>query len=267
MRKVTGVFFSPTGTSKAIVSEVASSLAGKYKDVVCHDLTFPSADNVNIQAENKDCVVIAVPVYAGRVAPLARKRLMKLQGKKTPAIIIVLYGNREYEDALLELYDIVSSKSFIVVAAGAFIGEHSFSSPETPIAIARPDDNDLTVARSFAQEILKRLDLDTLSVCERSTIPGNDPYKEGMPDNGMPFTPKVDHGLCNLCGTCEPNCPDGAIQIENEVTMDVNLCIQCCACIKIYPENAISIGAEPLLQKRQWLADNYSARKEPEMFF
>ena len=49
------------------------------------------------------------------------------------------YGNRDYEDALVELYDLALSLGLTPFAAGAFIGEHSYSTPEMPVAEGRPD--------------------------------------------------------------------------------------------------------------------------------
>jgi hypothetical protein len=46
-------------------------------------------------------------VYAGRISADAKFRLQRIKANNTQAVIVVMYGNREYEDALLELNDIV----------------------------------------------------------------------------------------------------------------------------------------------------------------
>lgn len=61
----------------------------------------------------------------------------------------MVYGNRDYEDALLELRDTVASLGFTPLSAGAFIGEHSYSTAEMPVAAGRPDATDLQTARTF----------------------------------------------------------------------------------------------------------------------
>lgn len=78
------------------------------------DLTYPFADQKTIPSDT--LTIIGVPTYAGRVAPTALERLQKIKGDNTPAITIVLYGNRDYEDALLELRDTVKQLGFIPVA-------------------------------------------------------------------------------------------------------------------------------------------------------
>ena len=60
-------------------------------------------------------------VFAPRVAETAMERLGKIRGKQVPAILIVVYGNRDYEDALIELRDYACEAGFIPVAAAAFI--------------------------------------------------------------------------------------------------------------------------------------------------
>lgn len=62
------------------------------------------------------------------------------------AIIVVVYGNWDYVDALIELRDIAVKMGFKPIAAAAFIGEHSFSTEDSPIAYGRPDISDLNIA-------------------------------------------------------------------------------------------------------------------------
>ncbi len=152
--RVWTVSFSPTGTSKKTIDAIASSISGGEQASL--DLTYPlAADEQSFGAD--ELVVIGVPVYAGRVAPLAVQRLEKIQGNTTPAVLVVLYGNRDYEDALIELRDIARAASFVPVAASAFVGEHSYSAPEMPIAQGRPDQDDLDSASAFGSRISEKI--------------------------------------------------------------------------------------------------------------
>lgn len=83
--------------------------------------------------------VIAAPVYGGHAAPTAVKRLETLRGEGTPAVVVAVYGNRAFEKAVAELAELAVRQGFVPVAAGAFVGEHSYSTPETPVAAGRPD--------------------------------------------------------------------------------------------------------------------------------
>jgi ferredoxin len=261
--KIWGISFSPTGTSKKVVDGIVSAFSGvKHQSI---DLTYPGKFKTGTFTP-EDLVVIGVPVYAGRVAPLAVERLKSIKGSMTPAVIVVLFGNREYEDALIELRDIAVGASFIPVAASAFIGEHSFSCDHLPIAPGRPDSADLESASSFGQKIFNEIGkVEDCSSFPILPVPGNIPYKESM---GSPaVTPNVDQALCTHCSMCVETCPGAAITITDELTMDAERCIFCCACIKICPEDAVTIAARPLLEKRQWLHGNCAERKEPEFYF
>lgn len=262
IKKVWTLFFSPTGTSRKIVDAIAVSIPGVERSSV--DLTYQGIENIkSFQAD--ELVVIGVPVYAGRVAPLAVQRLKGIKGKKNPVVLVVLYGNREYEDALVELRDIAIAASLLPVGAAAYIGEHSFSNQQMPTAQGRPDYEDLVSATSFGRDILNKIDkVQDLNSVSHLQVPGNTPYKESM--GPLPVTPKVDPSVCTLCGLCVSSCPGGAIAIDEDLTMDVRKCIFCCACIKTCPEEAVLIDAPLLLEKRQWLHENCAIRKEPELY-
>jgi hypothetical protein len=81
-------------------------------------------------------VLVGAPVYAGRIPPAAAQRFLTLRGNDTPAIPVVVYGNRHYNDALLELADLLTSAGFVPVAGAAFIGEHPSPAQRRP---SRPE--------------------------------------------------------------------------------------------------------------------------------
>jgi ferredoxin len=262
IKKIWLISFSPTRTSKKVIEAIASGIRDIPVENI--DLTYP--DSVSkLQCAADELAIIGVPVYAGRVASLAVKRLAAIQGNNTPAVIVVLYGNREFEDALIELRDIAQKAAFIPLAAGSFIGEHSFSGSDTPIGAGRPDSADLAAAQAFGVKIVDKLAAaEDIASVHSPKVPGDSPYKDGM--GSLPFTPMVIQAKCTQCGICLPNCPTGAISLESEIELDQNLCIFCCACIKSCPEEALVIDAEPIKQKRQWLYENFTARKEPTLY-
>ncbi len=256
------VTYSPTRTSWKITQAAADVIGEERSKII--DLTLPGEDMSAVEIGTNDIAVFGVPVYGGRVAPVAASRLRGIRGSSTPAGIIVLYGNREYEDALVELYDLVSRAGFIVVGAAAFIGEHSFSNTAMPIASGRPDDKDLEAAGVFGRRIKDCLDkAGTASDIRLDTVPGNRPYKDGV--SSLPFGPQLDEDKCTLCGTCVSECPVGAISLGESLQLDVALCTICCACVKACPEEALSITETPAQAKRQWLFENCQVRKEPEL--
>ena len=51
----------------------------------------------------------------------------------------------------------MTERGFVTVAAGTFVGEHSYSTPETPIAQGRPDARDLAAATAFGAQVREKL--------------------------------------------------------------------------------------------------------------
>ncbi|WP_373481842.1 4Fe-4S binding protein [Acetobacterium sp.] len=218
------VYFSPTGTTKAVVEGVARGFDTTEIDRV--DLTKPATRLQPLQTGENELLIVGVPVYMGRVPEVIRGWLQSIKALNTPAVCIVVYGNRVYDDTLLELKDILTADGCVPMAAGTFIGEHSFSSDETPIASGRPDNRDLSQTEEFGQTIRKKLDA-ILSVeeIEELNVPGEFPYR------GETILWDVDfiavNNDCIQCLICAEVCPSGAIDFENSRLIDQEECITC----------------------------------------
>ena len=118
------VFFSPTHTSARIARAIGEGIGmGRRIET---DLTLDEEDTP-IHVEN-ELTVIAAPVYGGRIAPVALQRIKRLKAQHSPAILVAVYGNRDYEDALLELHNTAVELGFTPLSGAAFIGEHSYLS-------------------------------------------------------------------------------------------------------------------------------------------
>lgn len=252
------IYFSPTHTSRAAGNAIAggTGISGVIEiDLTCQAPTAP------VVVENSVCVIV-VPVYGGRVAETALERLEWISGKGCPVVPVVVYGNRDYEDALLELTDWSAGHGFVPVAGAAFVGEHSFSRPDRPVAANRPDADDLKVAARLGAEVVGQLRAVTcLNELPKLEVKGNRPYK--VKGAKTPQAPVVAGEVCTLCGFCAGICPVGAITAGEEVFSDAEKCIKCCACVKECPQNA-RIFDTPFTD---FLFKNFSARREPELFF
>lgn len=226
------------GTTKGVVEAVTEGVISKLENTQVSDFPLIKMDTNPTTLSKDDLAIFAVPVYAGRVPEIAVDQIRKFKGDGTRAIIVVVYGNRDYDDALLELQNIVTENGFLPVAAGAFIAQHSIFST---VATNRPDADDLSTAREFgakASQITK--------LSETLKVPGNHPYKK---PGAIPFAPRTCKGKCikavkkniDICGVCAAKCPVGAIGSPKPKT-DKNKCIKCGYCISVCPYDAREWG-------------------------
>ena len=258
------VYFSPTGTTKAVVKGIAKGM--NIVNVEHVDITKPNARKKPLYISENELLIIGVPVYMGRVPALLSDWLHAVQAVKTPVVCVIVYGNRVYDNALLELQDILINQGCKPLASAAFIGEHSFHSSELPAASeGRPDKSDLNHAELFGQKINKKLlVISSVDNLPTLTVPGNYPY------GGVTKLWNVDFisvgNECTQCGICTEGCPTGAIDSENSSLIDIEKCTLCCACIKHCPHNARSMKPGIMKDAAKRVYELFRERKEPEFF-
>ena len=261
--KVKLIYFSPTETTQKVLEGIAKGIT--VEDVEHINLTLPKEAQQAIPPFSDELVIIGAPVYGGRLPVEAINRFKKLKASKTLAILIVLYGNRDFEDALLELKNLAIELGFNPVAGGAFIGEHSFATEDVPIANGRPDSLDLQIAMDFGAKIKDKVtELQSPDDQMDLEIPGRFPYESGP--RSMTVSPVTKEDICSVCGTCASVCPTTAISINGSVATEIELCIRCCACIKNCPTDARVWEDDMMKTIANWLNENCSTRKEPQLF-
>jgi ferredoxin/flavodoxin len=263
MENVKLVYFSPTGTSKSVVHAIARGITPATTDSI--DITRPEARATPLRLSKNELLVIAVPVYMGRIPAVVHEWLTAIRADDTPTVCVVVYGNRAYEDALLELQDIVTRCGCIPVACAAFIGEHSFSAPEAPVAEGRPDAEDLRHAEAFGKMIAEKIRQGGgTSPYPAIPVPGEHPYRRDSKLWNVDFIAVDDQ--CLQCGTCAKACPVGAIDSLDSALIDQDLCITCCACIKLCPQTARSMKPGPVKDAQTRLYTLFRERSMPEYF-
>jgi ferredoxin/flavodoxin len=264
VKQVKLIYFSATGTTRKVLTSVAEGIA--IEDVEHIDLTLPEEAQQTIPPFSDELVIIGAPVYGGRLPVDAIDRFKQLKANNTLAVLIVVYGNREFEDALLELKKLAIELGFNPIAGGAFIGEHSFATTDVPIANGRPDSLDVQQAMDFGSKIIGNVTaLQSPEAQMELDVPGRFPY-EARGVRSMAVSPVTKEDTCTICGTCASVCPKAAISINGSVVTQIELCIRCCACIKNCPTGARVMEDSMWKTIASWLNENCSARKEPQFF-
>ena len=237
---VTAVYFSPTGNTKRSVEAMAAALDPGYKTV---DLTLPSDTGVSCQFGPEDLVIIGMPVYAGRIPMVAVPRLSGLKGNGTPCILVATYGNRHYDDALVEMEDIAREHGFAVRGAAALVGRHTYGEIQTE----RPDGEDLKADAEFAKRA-------AASEAMKSTIPGSRPYKkEAVP--GGKFKP-LTSDACVGCGICASHCRFNALEKEEgRYRVNEYACEGCGVCAYVCPQKAVYLAEDVAGRKELYLGE------------
>lgn len=246
--------FSPTGGTKKVTDILADVWTGEK---VMIDLTDPHLDAGSCNIEKGDLCLVAVPSYGGRVPAAAIQRLKKFQGNGADAVLICVYGNRAYEDTLLELEDTLLGQGFFSCAAVAAVAEHSIM---RQFAEGRPDSQDLEELREFAGKIMGKRSRGERQ--EPLALPGNRPYREFK---GVPFTPQPGK-KCNGCGLCAAKCPVQAIEVQFPFQANKDRCISCMRCANVCPQHARGVNKAVLFAASQKMKKVCGGRKSNELF-
>ena len=198
------IVFSPTGGTQKVADIITDEWGMPVEKT---DLSDARADFSAVQLNKEDIAVIALPSFGGRVPALATQRLEKIQGNQALCVLVCVYGNRAYEDTLIEMKDTAEKCGFRVAAGVAAIAEHSIMHQ---YATGRPDAADQKELKEFADKILDKI-RNSASV-STPDIPGNHPYKKA---GGAGLVPKADNN-CIGCGLCVASCSGQAIFLVDE---------------------------------------------------
>ncbi|HAJ73594.1 MAG TPA: ferredoxin [Lachnospiraceae bacterium] len=280
------LYWSATGNTRKITKSIGNGIAdaiaadsaGQSASYFPHaaeeiDFTLPAAREKTYSFSSGDLVIAGAPTYAGK---LPNKILpdfqARLKGSDTPAIAVVTYGNRSFDNSLAELAATLSANGFLVIGAAAIPCRHAFSDK---LAAGRPDETDLRAAADFGRKVYEKLaKLKTsppFADVEPLHIPGDPaaPYYvpkgiDGKPAKFLKAKPKTLAERCDRCGVCASVCPMGSISEDPAIV--TGICIKCQACIRSCPQHAKYFDDPAFLSHVSMLEANYAAPKKIDIF-
>lgn len=247
MKKLYNITFSPTGTSQKIAAQISQAFD-------CNQVSLDLCREIEreIRLKKEELLIVSMPCYGGRIPQTAAKRFSHIRGEDTPAIVCVTFGNRAFEDSLLELADCAEKNGFKVIAGCALSAEHNIMHI---FGQGRPDAMDLQEIQKFSAKAAQKL---KSGRADTPSLPGNRPYKKYSTVK-MPI--EVDKASCVGCGLCARKCPVKAISADGKHT-DSSVCINCMRCIRICPQKCRNIPENFINALIQKVGDACKERKE-----
>ena len=271
IRNVHAVFFSPTGNAKKVVCAVADAVGAALGVPVAYDdFTLSQARQTTRSYGPGDLVVFGTPTYAGRIPNKLLPFVQSgFQGNGALAVPVAVFGNRSYDNALMELRNELEAHGFHTVSAAAFVGQHAFAAK---LATGRPDAQDLALVEQFAQRTAEKVRGLTEPPAPVQ-VPGDAaaPYYtplglDGQPAKFLKAKPWTDPAKCTNCGLCAAVCPMGSIDPADAASVP-GVCIKCQACVVKCPAGAKYFDDPAFLSHKAMLEQNYTRRAEAELFF
>ena len=265
IRCVYALSFSPTGSTERVACRIAERLAN-ILDVPCQTLpwTLPHQRAEDLTFTAADLVVVGSPTYAGKLPnKILPDYQNKLHAQGSPAVAVVTFGNRSFDNALAELCAVLKGDGFCPVGAGAFAAVHAFTDALAP---GRPNAEDLALAEDFARQLAAKIQAG--GPFEPLEVPGDPgaPYYvpkglDGQPAKFLKAKPRTDPERCDGCGLCARSCPMGSISLLDPAQV-TGICIKCQSCIRGCPHQAKFFDDAAFLSHVQMLEQNFRRAAE-----
>ncbi len=248
------IYFSPTGGTKAVADIIGNAWTCEKRKI---DISVPEEDYSKYLFKEEDICIVSVPSFGGRVPAVALDRISKMNGGNAKAILVAVYGNRAFEDTLMELRNTLTDKGFQCIAAIAAVAEHSIIHK---YGKGRPDAQDKKQLEEFAKNIQTIMEQE--EVTDIFYVPGSSTYRDY---NGVPLKPRANK-QCTSCGTCSAVCPVEAIPKDKPSSTDITKCISCMRCVSVCPHHARGINKIAKSVASRKMKKNCTQRKRNELY-
>lgn len=235
---IQAVFFSTTGNTKKICQTVTNATSFESINEVNLANTANRNDTINSSLKG-DIIIFGTPIHMGSFPPQLDTIINKIDGKERFIVPLVVSGNIQNGKALNHLIYVLKKQNFQIIAAGKFVGRHSFSTDNFHIAMNRPNTEDLTKANELGKIVEQKIITQDYKLVD---VPSIDPGKNrktrslGKIDKVLQY----DVNLCKKCFLCCENCHLNALSLKNGFKIEENLCIRCGACARVCPTGALT---------------------------
>ncbi len=246
------IYFSATGTTRKVMGALGADSISSI------NVTLEKPDDAGLTFTNEDILFLGFPVFGGRVPEIYLQRVEGLKGNGAKAVVVAVYGNRHYDDAIKEMQAWAEAHGCEVVAAIAAVAQHSIA---PSIAAGRPDAADMEKLLTFREEIDMRYESGELKPMQKR--PEGEEYKEYKQ---LPVLPESTDECC-LCRICAAECPTQAITIKDTCITDPEKCILCMRCTAICPSEARRLADDTLAAVTSRIESRCSGRRETEIFY
>ncbi len=265
-------YFSPAGGTWQVAQHLGDRLGELLNaEVEYHSYTLPRERETLPQVEAGDVVVWATPVYAGRIPNKTLDYVRRaLHADGNPAVALVTFGNRAYDNALAELVGLMEEGGMHPVGAAAMVTRHAFSDT---LGAGRPNEEDIAGLDRFAAQVVDKLSTfdSQLSTID---VPGEahpEKYYAPLNANNAPAgflkaKPSCNNELCTRCGECLEVCPMGSIGAKDGLPAFDGICIKCQACRRRCPSGAIVFTDPEYLSHVAMIERTFAAPKRAEFF-
>ncbi len=233
VNSVSVVYFSPTNTTRKAVQAIAQGSSLPLKQEI--NATKPAVREESYTFASDELLIVGMPVYAGRIPACCFEFVKSLKGNKTPCVLVAMYGNRDYDHALMEMHSLLNPNGFETMACGMFIGTHSYNEN---IAKDRPNVDDLAQAADFGKAVMEKIANNGAPLTIFDLL---------KPQAGKKGVAPIISDNCIQCGTCIAGCPTAAI--ADDYSTDPSKCIMCMACTRYCPVSAIAFAPEVGMDK------------------
>ncbi len=243
--KIAVFFFSATGNTKQMAQVIGSRLNELGSEIELIDITSLNDRQRAIEIKAYDGAVLGSPIHSMRAPRLVRDWIATLQGDGMKCATFFTYGGFQVHPTHYDSSRRLEAQGFQVVASAEFLGKHTFNLGGWQSMLGRPNDDDASLARKYADALHARF-----SGHEEAVVQDLDkgPYSEEQLDQfeGFRFQlvtqlPTRDGEECQQCLLCQEDCPSGAMDAEKGQA-DPEKCIVCLRCVQNCPDQALTIN-------------------------